>query len=98
MGGSPMSGSPQLHAELRPLGEALGTEAVGVDLSRLDDEMFAWIEQSFAEHPVLVFRDQHLGAAELAAFGRRFGTPRKHSLVAYPHPDHPQVPCLRNAD
>jgi len=80
------------------LGEALGTEAVGVDLSRLDDEMFAWIEQSFAEHPVLVFRDQQLGAAELAAFGRRFGTPRKHSLVGYRHPDHPEVSWLRNVD
>jgi len=64
-----MSGSPQL----RPLGQALGTEALGVDLSRLDDATFAWIEGAFAEHPVLVFRDQKLGAAELAAFGRRFG-------------------------
>src|SRR2546429_4328275 len=27
----------------------------------LDDETFAWIEQAFAEHPVLVFRDQDLG-------------------------------------
>ena len=89
-----MPGSPQL----RPLGEALGTEAVGIDLSALDDDMFAWVERSFAEHPVLVFRDQTLGAAELAAFGRRFGTPRKHSLVAYRHPDHPEVSWLRNVD
>ena|SRR5690348_5629401 len=41
--------------ELRPLGEALGTEAIGVDLSKLDDPTFAWIQQAFAEHPVLVF-------------------------------------------
>src|SRR5271170_2816697 len=73
--------------ELRPLGEALGTEALGVDLSRpVDVETFSWIEEAFAEHPVLVFRDQNLGAAELAAFGRRFGVPRKHSLVKYRHP------------
>ncbi len=89
-----MSGSPQL----RPLGEALGSEAVGVDLSRLDDATFAWIEQAFAEHPVLVFRDQTLGAADIAAFGRRFGVPRKHSLVGYRHPDHPEVSWLRNVD
>src|SRR5437763_12086540 len=93
-GGSPMPGSP----ELRPLGETLGTEALGVDLRRLDDATFAWIEQAFAEHPVLVFRDQQLGAAELAAFGRRFGVPRKHALVKYRHPDHDEVSFLTNVD
>jgi taurine dioxygenase len=84
--------------ELRPLGEALGTEALGVDLARLDDETFDWIKEAFAEHPVLVFRDQQLGAAELAAFGRRFGVPRKHALVKYRHPDHDEVSFLTNVD
>src|ERR1700674_3359844 len=89
-----MPGTP----ELRPLGEALGTEALGVDLSRLDDATFAWVEKAFADHPVLVFRDQKLGAADIAAFGRRFGVPLKHSLVSYRHPDHPEVSWLRNVD
>ncbi|HKS89998.1 MAG TPA: TauD/TfdA family dioxygenase [Stellaceae bacterium] len=84
--------------QLRPLGEALGTEAVGIDLARLDDDGFAWIRQAFAEHPVLVFRDQHLGAADIAAFGRRFGAPRKHALVKYRHPDHEEVSWLTNVD
>src|ERR1700693_587473 len=78
-GGLPMTGSPQV----RPLGETLGAEALGIDLSRLDDGTFAWIESAFAEHAVLVFREQNLGATELAAFGRRFGTPRMHSLIKY---------------
>ena len=51
--------------ELRRLGEALGTEALGVDLSRLDDATFDRISEAFAEHPVLVFRDQKLGAADI---------------------------------
>ncbi len=89
-----MSFSPQL----RPLGERLGTEAIGVDLSRLDDETFAWIERAFAEHPVLVFRDQQLGAADIAAFGRRFGIPRKHALMKYRHADHPEVSWLTNVE
>src|SRR6266478_5669068 len=85
--------------QLRPLGEALGTEALGIDLSQpLDEATFAWIERAFAEHPVLVFRNQHLGAAELAAFGCRFGAPRPHSLINYRHPDHPEVSYLRNFD
>ncbi len=89
-----MSGSPQL----RPLGEHLGTEAVGIDLSRLDDDTFAWIERAFAEHPVLVFRGQELGAGDIAAFGRRFGLPRKHALVKYRHPDHEEVSWLTNVE
>ena len=84
--------------QLRPLGEALGTEVLGADLARLDDATFAWIREAFAAHPVLVFRDQRLGAGDIAAFGRRFGAPQKHSLVSYRHPDHPEVSWLRNVD
>jgi taurine dioxygenase len=84
---------------LRPLGETLGTEALGIDLSSpLDEAEFAWIADAFAEHPVLVFRDQNLGAAELAAFGRRFGTPRKHALIKYRHAQNPDVSWLTNVD
>lgn len=90
-----MTMSPQL----RPLGQALGTEALGIDLSRpLDPATFAWIERAFAEHPVLVFREQNLGADELAAFGRRFGIPRKHALVKYRHADNPEVSWLTNVE
>lgn len=82
---------------LRPLGHTLGTEAVGIDLSQpLDEAKFAWIARAFAEHPVLVFRHQNLGAAELAAFGRRFGTPRRHALIKYRHAEHPDVSWLTN--
>jgi taurine dioxygenase len=85
--------------QLSPLGEPLGTEALGIDLSRpLDDETFAAIEAAFAEHPVLVFREQNLGPAELAAFGRRFGKPKIHSLVDYRHAEHPEVSWLTNVD
>jgi taurine dioxygenase len=85
--------------QLRPLGETLGTEALGIDLAEpLDEATFAWVAQAFAEHPVLVFRDQDLGAGELAAFGRRFGTPRKHSLIKYRHAEHPDVSWLTNVE
>jgi taurine dioxygenase len=85
--------------QLRRLGAALGAEVQGVDLSQpLDEETFAWIGRAFAEEPVLVFRDQHLGAGDIAAFGRRFGKPRLHSLVSYRHPEHPEVSWLRNFD
>jgi alpha-ketoglutarate-dependent taurine dioxygenase len=90
-----MNNSPQL----RPLGDTLGTEALGVDLSSpVDEATFTWIRRAFAEHPVLVFRNQDLGAADLAAFGRRFGTPRVHALVKYRHAEHPEVSWLTNVE
>ena len=85
--------------ELRPLGETLGTEALGIDLSKpIDAETLAWIEGTFAEHPVLVFREQNLEPGELAAFGRLFGRPKIHSLVDYRHVEHPEVSWLTNVD
>jgi len=89
-----MTSTPQL----RPLGERLGAEALGVDLSKLDDDTFAWISSAFAENPVLVFRDQQLSAADIAAFGHRFGAPRKHALVKYRHPEYPEVSWLTNVE
>ena len=90
-----MTGSPQL----RPLGEAFGTEALGIDLSQpLDDATFAWIERAFAENPVLVFRNQQLGPAEIASFGRRFGAPRQHALIKCRHREYPEVSWLTNVE
>ena len=85
---------------LRPLGNTLGTEVLGVDLSRkkLDDATLAWIERAFAEHPVLVFRNQHLEPTQLAAFGGRFGRPQPHILEQYRHPDHAEVSYITNVD
>ena len=85
--------------ELRPLGEVLGTEAIGVNLSQpVDAETLAWIEDAFAEHPVLVFRNQNLGPGGVAAFGRLFGKPKLHSLVDYRHAEYPEVSWLTNVD
>jgi alpha-ketoglutarate-dependent 2,4-dichlorophenoxyacetate dioxygenase len=85
--------------KLNPLGDGLGTECVGIDLSKaLDASTVTWIAEAFAAHPVLVFRGQNLGANELAAFGRHFGTPRKHALIKYRHADNSDVSWLTNVD
>jgi taurine dioxygenase len=90
-----MINSPQLRA----LGDTLGTEALGIDLAKpLDEATCDWVVGAFAEHPVLVFRGQDLGAHEIAAFGRRFGTPRMHALIKYRHADCPEVSWLTNVD
>ena len=84
---------------LRPLGKTLGTEVVGVDVSRpFDAATLEWIDRAFAEHPVMVFRNQRLGPAELAAFGAQFGHPQPHILEQYRHPDRADVSYITNVD
>mgnify|MGYP003394315988 CR=1 FL=1 len=87
-------------ASLRPLGAgALGTEVVGLDLSRpLDDATLQWIEASIAEHPVLVFRGQNLDARTLDGYARRFGTPQRHVLERYRHREIPEISFITNVD
>ncbi|MDA0341854.1 MAG: TauD/TfdA family dioxygenase [Proteobacteria bacterium] len=86
-------------AEIRALDNGFGREVVGIDASsRLDDETLAWIEQAFAGHPVLVFRQQRFDAPALDAFARRFGTPQRHVMLKYRHPEIPEVSYVRNVD
>ncbi|MBV9825236.1 MAG: TauD/TfdA family dioxygenase [Alphaproteobacteria bacterium] len=88
-----MNGTP----ELRPLGNALGMEAIGIDLSKpIDDATFRWIDEAFAANPVLVFRNQNLDAAQLLTFAQHFGAPQEHILKKYRHPDHPTVSYISN--
>jgi taurine dioxygenase len=83
--------------QLRPLGETLGMEALGVDLSGPPDAATKrWIDAAFAEHPVLVFRNQRLDAAELLRFARQFGAPQPHILKKYRHPDFAEVSYITN--
>lgn len=75
-----MSAIPDSHRQqparrltVRPLTGALGCEVSGVDLANLDDDGFAQVHAAFLQYSVVVFHDQKLDEAALAAFGRRFG-------------------------
>jgi taurine dioxygenase len=46
--------------------------------------------------PVLVFRDQRLGAADLMRFGGHFGAPQPHILKHYRHPEFDAVSYITN--
>ncbi len=60
----------------------LGAEISGADLRHpLDDARFAAIEESLAEHEVLIFRDQPISSGDLIAFGRRFGELTVHPFA-----------------
>ena len=60
--------------EAVPLSDALGAEIKGVDLSQpIDDATVAAIEAAWAEHIVLLFRNQRLDEDRQLEFAARFG-------------------------
>jgi alpha-ketoglutarate-dependent 2,4-dichlorophenoxyacetate dioxygenase len=58
---------------IRPLTPMFGAEITGVDLTRIDDAVFAAIEHAFETYSVLVFAGQNLDDDAQIAFSRRFG-------------------------
>src|SRR5262245_40786820 len=58
---------------ITPTGAKLGAKVTGVDLSDLDDAVWADIERAFLTYAVLIFPGQHLSDTAQIGFGRRFG-------------------------
>lgn len=60
--------------QVMPSGAALGAEIRGLDLGTgVGSDDLARLEAAWAEHLVLVLRDQHIDDAQLIAFARLFG-------------------------
>ncbi len=60
--------------DVRPLAGALGAEVLGVDLADdIGNRTFSEIQDAFAEHSVIFFRDQDLSPDQHLAFARRWG-------------------------
>ena len=87
-------------AEIRKIGEALGAEVSGVDLSQpIAAETFARIRAAWLEHMVLRFRGQKLTDPQLLAFSRQFGEldpPGPNPLGRPFLPDHPEMNVISN--
>ena len=72
---------------IEPTGQILGATVRGVDLAKpLGDEDFATIVHALGRHGVLRFPEQHLEAAALRDFSRRFGSIQE-MLTGYHEPD-----------
>lgn len=82
---------------IAPLGDVLGAEVIGLDLSRpLADEDFARIHRAHLEHHVLVFRDQHITPGQQVEFSRRFGPLQIHVLSQFALAGHPEILIISN--
>ena len=79
------------------IGKRFAAEISGVDLSApLDDDTFAQVAKAFFDNEVVVFRDQHLTAAQQTAFTRRFGTLEAHVRKESRLADHDEIFVLSN--
>lgn len=74
----------------------LGAEIRGVDLGRLTDETFGEIEQAFADHAVLVFRDQDITPEQQIAFSERFGELEILLFSEFTLKGHPEILLISN--
>jgi alpha-ketoglutarate-dependent taurine dioxygenase len=81
--GEKKSGSPLSISRLTPF---LGAEVSGIDLSvATDSDTFNAIRDAFAEHQLLVFRNQTLTPEQQIAFSSNFGEVETFQ----PHPSIP---------
>ena len=76
--------------EVAPLTPVIGAEITGIDLSKpLEDEQLAEVRQAFADHLVLVFRDQELSREDHKRFARYFGKLHTHPYHSATEPGQP---------
>ena len=79
------------HITVRPITGTMGAELVGLDLSQpLSPDELSAVKSAFAEHLVLVFRDQQLDIAALERFALQFG-PFGDTPYITPVEGHPNV-------
>lgn len=80
-----------LHITVTPLTGVLGAEIDGVDLtSGLSDRVIEELEHAFAQHSVVVFRNQDMQPEDQKRFTRMFGEFGVEPYVKT-MPDHPEV-------
>ena len=96
-----MSATSDLSVAMRisPLGDAIGAQVSGVDISNLSQLEFARIRAAWSEYLVLLFRDQDLSVADHVAFSERFGTLERAPMNIQGRPwigEHPEIAVMSN--
>ena len=85
--------------ELRPLGDLMGVEVLGIDLAEpFGDEVRDAIMDALVEHKILCFRDQSLSKDQQYAFTARFGELEGHVVRNWAGEKSPPVHTVSNLD
>ncbi|MCZ8310286.1 MAG: TauD/TfdA family dioxygenase [Magnetospirillum sp.] len=90
-------GDNSMALEFRPLSEAIGTEAVGFDLSEdLTENQFSRIRQEWERHCVILFRGQKIGENAQIRFAERFGPLAKTANAERAAKSNPAIMLISN--
>jgi taurine dioxygenase len=82
---------------ITPLTGHTGAEVVGLDFTQpIDAEIRATLNEAFAEHHVLVMRDQHFEPEQFKAAAQVFGELQQHDKKEHHIPGHPDVYYVSN--
>ena len=81
------------------LGASFGAEVLGFQLSGTPSEAdISAIRELWAEHKLLLFRNQSFDEATLVGFSRRFGDLEIHVREEYLSPEHPEILYVSNIE
>ena len=84
---------------IAPLTERTGAEVLGLDFTQpIDSETRAALGQAFADHHVLVVRDQNFSPGQFKAAVQLFGELQPHDKKERHVPGHPDVECISNEE
>ena len=82
---------------ITPLTDRTGAEIVGLDFAQpVDAQTRATLNRAFAEHHVLVMRDQHFAPEQYKAAAQLFGELQPHDNKERHVPGHPDVDYVSN--
>lgn len=86
-----------MNFQVKKLGQALGAEIAGLDLSQsLTEPVFNQVVEAFHEHEVVVFREQTLTPEQQIEFSRRFGEIDVNVRSRYTKPGYPEIFVVSN--
>ena len=83
----------------RPLSTTFGAEVLDFQLTENpSDEDTSAIKALWAEHKLLLFRNQSFNEAGLVGFSQRFGDLEIHVREEYLSPEHPEILYVSNIE
>jgi taurine dioxygenase len=92
--------APQIAGfQIRPLGDVMAAEVIGLDLSKpLDEPTREAVRRAFLRYQLLAFRDQSLTKEQQIAFTEQFGVLERHTLSNKGSHENPLVHTVTNLD
>ena len=79
-----------MSLEILPLSGSIGAEIKGIDVSIIEDQQFALINQALVDYGVIYFREQALTPSQQLSFASIWNEPHLHPYLSG-LPEHPEI-------